>query len=446
MLVRETRDTLRLAYPLILAQLAQMSMSFVDTLMVGRLGSFDLAGAALGGAIFYPVALVCIGILLAVSPLVSQAYGAGETETAAAAVRQGLWVGSLLMVPAFVIMWNGQVILEAFGQDPDTASRAQAYLRALVWGTLPLFWFAVLRQFVEGLTRPRPIMVITIGGVLLNVLANYVLMYGKLGFPALGLVGCGWATTIVYWSMLAVLILAIRGFSEFHPYRIFARLGKPDARTFREILRVGWPIGVMQGLEVSLFAAAALMIGLFGTTQLAAHQIALNCAAYVFMVPLGLSFAVAVRVGQAVGRGDPEGARRAGMCGIALGGMFMCLSAACFWLVPRFIISLYLNVNEPGNFAVVEQATVFLGIAAFFQVFDGIQVTSAGALRGLKDTRAPMVVALLSYWIVGLGLAILLGFQFGWQGVGVWWGLVVSLVTAAIFLTLRFHRKTGAGP
>jgi len=441
-LVREVRQTLILGVPLILAQMAQMSMSFIDTLMVGRLGSPDLAGAALGGAVFFPVAIVCLGVLLAVSPLVAQAHGSGRVTEAGRAVRQGLWMSVVLSLPAGLVMWNAAPLLDWIGHDRQTVELAQGYLRAMVWGILPLFWFGVLRQFVEGLSRPRVVMVITLGAVILNVILNWILMFGRFGFPALGLTGCGWASTVVHWIMLIALFSFIRGLDDFRPYGVFSRLGRPDPHYFFEIFRLGWPIGIIQFLEVSLFSATAMMMGLFGTVPLAAHQIALNCAAFTFMVPLGLAYAVTVRVGQAVGRSDADGSRRAGLVGIGLGASFMTLSAIIFWTFPERIVGLFVNLQDPANLEVVRQGVILLGVAAVFQIFDGIQATAAGALRGLKDTRTPMLVGIVAYWLVGLSGAWVLGFHLGWGGVGLWWGLVLGLTTAAVLLTARFWQQS----
>ncbi|MDA2938042.1 MATE family efflux transporter [Acidobacteria bacterium AH-259-A15] len=441
MVGKEIRQTVALAGPLILAQLAQMSMSFVDTIMVGQLGSQQLAGVAVGSAVFYPAVIIGLGILTAVSPMVSQGYGAGDQLAVGRAVRQGLWLGTLLAIPAFLVMWKGASLLSWMGQEEKTVLLAEGYLHAIMWGVVPLLWFAVLRHFVEGLSRPRVVMMITIGAVVLNIGANYVLMYGRLGFPALGLAGCGWASTLVFWSMFLVMASFIGSNEGLTLYGVFSRLSKPDWHYFSEILKIGWPIGVMQGLEVGLFAATALLMGLFGTTVLAAHQIALQCAAYSFMVPLGLSLAVSVRVGQATGRKDLQGARRAGYVGMGLGASFMMIAAICFWALPRSIISLFLDVDSAVNAEVVSKAIALLGVAAVFQVFDGMQVTAAGALRGLKDTRTPMIVALISYWFVGLSSGYVLGFYLDWDGVGLWWGLVLGLTTAAVLLSWRFRRQ-----
>ncbi len=441
MLGKEVRQTLVLAGPLILAQLAQMSSSFVDTIMVGRLGSQELAGVAVGGAVYFPVVLIGLGVLMAVGPMVSHSYGAGDEVAIGRSVRQGLWLGTLLIIPTSLVIWNGPSLLAWMGQEESTVLLAEEYLHAIIWGLPPLLWFGVLRYFLEGLSRPLVIMLITSGAVMLNVIANYVLMYGKLGFPALGLAGCGWASALVYWSMFLVMVFVIGNSQALRSYGVFSRLGKPDWHHFLEIFRIGWPIGVTLGLEVGLFSFTALLIGLFGTTMLAAHQIATQCASYAFMVPLGLSLAVSVRVGQATGRRDFQGARRAGYVGMWLGSSFMMISAICFWAFPRSIISLFLDVQSTLNTEVVLQATVLLSIAAVFQIFDGLQVTAAGALRGLKDTRTPMLVAVISYWCVGLTSGYVLGFQLGFEGVGLWWGLVIGLTMAALLLSWRFNRK-----
>jgi MATE family multidrug resistance protein len=441
MIAKEIRQTLELAAPIILTQLAQMSSSFVDTIMVGRLGQQELAGAAVGGAIFFPLVILTLGILMGVSPMVSQAYGARDHPSAGRAVRQGLWLGTLLTIPSCLLMWNGATLLGWMGQEEEIVLLAEEYLHAILWGVLPLLWFGALRHFIEALSRPRVVMIVTLGAVALNIVANYVLMYGKLGFPALGLAGCGWASALVFWCMFLVMAAFIRGDQSLGIYEIFSRLGKPDWHYFSQLFRLGWPIGITQGLEVGLFSATAILMGLFSSTVLAAHHMTLQCAAYAFMVPLGLSLAVSVRVGQAIGREDVQEARRAGYVGIGLGGSFMMITAICFWTFPRFFISLFLDVDSPANREVVLQAVALLSVAAFFQVFDGIQVTAAGALRGLKDTRAPMIVALIAYWVVGLGSGYLLGFRLDMAGVGLWWGLVLGLTVAATLLWWRFYRK-----
>jgi MATE family multidrug resistance protein len=440
---REVRATLRLAGPVVAAQLAQISMGFVDTVMVGRLGPEALAGVGLGNAVFFTLLIVCISVVQAVNPMVSQAHGAGEDEPVERSVRQGLWLGVMLAAPAMTLLWNAEALLRLAGQAPDTAARAGAYLRAIQWAFLPACWFMALRSFVEGLSRPLPVTIITALGVGLNVAANYGLMFGAWGLPALGLVGTGWASTIVYWFLfgaLAVFVLRVRPFAE---YRVFSRLRVPDPEYLRELVRIGGPMGVSRGIEAGLFSVTALVVGTFGTTALAAHQIAIQCAAFTFMVPVGIATAASVRVGQAAGRDDRRGARRAGQAAIGLAGAFMGVTALAFWLVPERIVALFLDTGAsaaPDNAAVAALAAGLLGIAALFQVVDGLQVAASGALQGLKDTRVPMVIALATYWGVGLSSGLALGLCGDWGARGLWWGLVLGLTAAAVLLLARFHR------
>ncbi len=443
MIKKEIRPTLALAGPVVVAQVAQMSMSFIDTVMVGRLGAFDLAAAALGSSAFYPVTIVCLGILSAIGPMVAQAFGAGDHEDAGRSLRQGLWLAGLLSIPAVFLLRHADSFLESVGLDPAATRLSKSYLEAVSWGVPGLFLFAALRNFLEALSRPRVVMAMTFLGVTLNVSANYTLMYGKLGFPALGLQGCGIATALVHWTMAAGLFLYLRAQKDLADFRLFADLGRPNLARFRDLLRIGWPIGVAQGLESGIFAATAFLMGLLGVEVLAAHQIALQCAAFTFMVPLGVSIAAAVRVGQAVGRRDPEGAARAGYCGVFLGACFMSVAALAFLTVPRPIISLFLDAAVAENAPVVRISVRLLAAAALFQIFDGIQVTAMGALRGLKDTKVPMLIALFSYWGIGIATGWLLAFEAGWGGIGLWFGLASGLMVAAVLLLARFRRRVG---
>ncbi len=438
----EIRHTVRLAAPVIASQLGLMSMGFVDTLMVGRLGVAALAGVALGNTIFFVLFIMAMGVVLAVSPMVSQAHGANDPEAIERSVKEGLHLGLALYVIPFLVMWNSEPLLLYVGQEPGTVVLTSGYLRAIAWGMLPFLWFVALRSLVEGVSRPLPVTMITIMGLGLNVLANYVLMFGKWGFPELGLVGTGWASTIVYWMMFVVIALYTRVSKEFRVYKIFAGMGRVDWQTFREMFRVGWPIGISHGVEAGLFSITALTMGVLGTVSLAAHQVAIQCAAYTFMVPMGIGIAASVRVGQAVGRRDLAGAQRAGYVALGLAMLFMCCTAVVFWLAPRFLVGLYLDTSLADNFEVVELAVVLLGIAAVFQVFDGVQVAALGALRGLKDTRVPMIIGFCSYWLVGLTVGMTLAFWLELGAIGLWWGLVLGLAAAAIMLAWRFVHNT----
>ncbi len=437
---RELEHLFKLALPLILAQIAQNAMGFIDTLMVGRLGNSALAGIALGGTVFGFVMLVFSGVILAVGPTVSQAHGGGRPEEAARAVRQGLWLGTFLVVPATALFWLSEPLLLALGQEAGTAALASRYLRAIGWGLLPAFWWVALRGLLEGQGVTRPIMLISFVGVGLNIVFNNALMFGLWGLPALGLVGTGYASSLVYALICGAGALYVA--RSFPQHRIFQGLWTPDWAMLRQLVRVGTPIALTLGFEVSMFATTAVLMGLLGAPQLAAHQIALQTASITFMVPLGLAIATSVRVGQALGRGEFAAARRSGYLGMGSSVLVMCLSALAFWLFPRSIIGLYLDVNDPANAAVVALATGFLAIAAMFQLFDGLQVSSAGALRGFKDTRVPMLMTLFAYWGVGISSGALLCFAFGLGGTGLWLGLVFGLATAALLLAWRFNRRT----
>ncbi len=449
----ELGATVRLAAPVVAAHLAQNSMSFVDTIMVGRLGMEPLAGVALGSTVYFLTLGVSMGMVVAVGPLVAQAFGAADTRQVGAAVRNGLWLSVVLFIPAFFLLRHAGGFLLWIGQDEAAVEGAQAYLRAVVWGFLPALWFVALRSFVEGVARPWPVTLITFLGVGINIFANDTLMFGRYGLPALGLVGTGYATAIVFWIMVGVLFVMVMRAPRLRPYGVFRSWWRLDSGCFRELVRVGWPIGISHGLEGGLFVITAILMGLLGTSALAAHQIAIQCASLTFMAPLGVGIATSVRVGHAVGRKDSAGIGWAGYMGIGLGAAFMIGTAVLFWTVPRTVVSFFLDLDSLANSEVVRMAVMLLGVAAVFQVFDGVQVVASGALRGLKDTRIPMLIALLSYWVIGLSAGLWLGFYLGYGPAGLWWGLVLGLAAAAVLLTWRFVRfakpaglATGSGP
>ena len=429
-----------LAIPLASAQLAQSATGFVDTVMMGILGQQVLAAGALGAAWFNMPLYVGTSIIAAVSPLVAGAFGAGDSKEVSRVVRQGLWLALLIAVPLTLLIWNGAAILPWLGQKPENVRLAGLFLRAIAPGVLPSLGFAVLRNFVAAVSQPRPVMVILIVGTLFNIGANYVLMLGKLGLPALGIVGIGMASALSLWGMFLAIVFYILWQPSLRHYRVFDHLQHFDARVFRELLTTGLPIGGLITVEAGLFTTTTFLMGGLGTVPLAAHQIALQTSAITFMIPLGIAFATTIRVGQLIGQNEPKAAQRAGYIGICLGTVFMSLMGLLFWLMPEAIISLYLDVNNPENRAVVDLGRALLGIAALFQIVDGIQVTAAGALRGLKDTRFPMLIGFLAYWGIGLSVGYGLGFSLGFGGVGLWCGLAIGLLTAAIVLVWRFKQ------
>jgi MATE family multidrug resistance protein len=436
----EARRLVALAVPLSLAQLVQAGMAFVDTVMVARLGSQALAGIALGATSYMLVTIFLQGVIFAVGPLVAQAFGGERYLEAGRAARQGLWLATFLSLPAVVLLANAEVALLAMGQDPQSSALAGSYLRAAAWGFLPSLLLVALRAFLEGIGDTRPILALMLVGLLANVGLDEALMFGRLGLPALGVAGAGYATALVHTVMLLLAVLYVA--RRHRRFELFRSGGRPERRLLAELLRLGAPIGFTVGFEAGLFAVTAMLMGLVGPVELAAHQIAIQSATMTFMVAVGLAVATSVRVGQAVGRGDSAGARLAGTTGIWVSAAAMTLTAALFWFAPRTVIGIYIDANDPANAAVVRFATLFLGIAASFQIFDGIQVSASGALRGYKDTTVPMVISLVSYWLIGISSGVTLAFGFGWGGRGLWTGLVLGLAAAAVLLLARFAQRS----
>ncbi len=438
----EVRATLILAGPVVISQLAQVSMGFVDTVMAGRLGPTALAAIGLGSSISFTLSLLFLGVVMATGPMVSQAMGAGTPDLASRAVRQGLWAAMGLGLIGLLLLKSAGPLMGLMQQPPAVQELATGYLSAIAWGIPAFLGFGALRAFAEGVERPVPVTIIALSAVGVNVVANLGFVFGRWGLPELGAVGVGWASTTSFWYLFGAMALFVRLKPEFARFHIFSGLRRPDWPTLGEIMRIGWPIGFTFGIESGLFMTTAILMGMVGETQLAAHQIALQLAAMTFMVALAVSLAGTVRVGNAAGRGDLQGVRWAGWTATVVGTSFMVISATVFLTFPDVLIGLFLDVDDPASTAVVELAVVLLGIAGAFQLVDGIQVGAAGALRGLKDTLAPMLIGLVTYWGIGLTTGCVLTFGFDMGAPGLWWGLVVGLASAAVGLSLRFWRKT----
>lgn len=436
----ELRNLLIIAGPLVLAQVAQNGMSFVDTIMVGRLGGRALAGMALGAVLFNMTYLLNMALVMSVSPLAAQAVGAGDKSRAAVVARHGLMVALVLAVPAVLLVYLAGPLLVHLGQDSAVVAGATEYLRAVAFGLVGGIVMVALRGFLEGHGNTRPIMFIAVTGVLFNVAANEILIFGRLGAPALGLAGAGYATSITYTLMAVALILYVRW--KYPDEAVFRSWRDTDGALFRELLTVGWPIALTLGFEVGLFSTASLVMGYFGDAPLAGHQIAMQTVSMAFMVPLGVGVATGIRVGHAVGRRDPLGVMRAGWTGVAVAGGFMALTATLFLLIPRAVVGIYLDLDLASNAPVIAYAVTFLGLGGVFQVFDGVQVAAVGALRGLKDTRVPMFITLLAYWLVGMPVGLLFAFGLDLGPRGMWFGLVTSLVVAALLLSRRFWSQS----
>lgn len=437
---QEVIASVGLAFPLAFAQVAQAATGFVDTLMTGILGSEALASAGLGSILFMFLALLGINLVGSVSPLVAEAYGANRFREIGPITEQGIWLALIISMPVTLFLSDAGPLLRVLGQDPTTIGLAVPYLKAIAWGYVPAILFAVLRNFVSALSRPRPVLVIMAIAVATNAVANYVLMFGKWGLPALGVAGTGWASTLTYWVMAIALLSYILWHKDFRSYQIGRTLHRFRWRQFRALAALGIPMACSSLCESGLFCTASLLAGQLGVTVLAAHQITLQTAALTFMVPLGISQATTVRVGQYVGQQNWRGAQIAGYVGIGLGIGFMGLMAIAFLTQPRLIIGAYLDRSAPENQAVVTTAVSLLAVAGMFQLVDGIQVIAAGALRGLQDTTIPMVIGIVAYWGVGFSVSYLAAFRWGLEGVGLWWGLAMGLAIAAVSFTYRFHR------
>lgn len=429
----EVKRTLWLAGPLIIGQLTNYGMNFVDTVMAGRLGMVDLGAIAVGSSVWVAGFLFVLGVLLAVSAAVSRLDGAGEGKKVGAFIRQALWLGVVLAVMLFSFARAGEWVMTTMEVEASIATLAMDYLRAISWGAPALVGMLVLRFFSEGTGKTGPTMYVGLLGILCNIPLNAVLMFGLLGFPKLGAVGAGWATAIVIWLQFLAFVFWIYGRPHYQKYGLFDQWSWPDRREISALVKLGLPIGIMVFLEGGLFVASALLIGTLGALPVAAHQVAMNYAGLVFMVPVGLAGAITVRVGNALGRGDLEGASRAGRIGIALALGFAVLSASVIIAIPEAIVALY--TNDP---AVVELAVSLLFFAALFQIADGLQVAAAGALRGYKDTQLPMIYSVIAYWLVGMSLGAYLTFNVGLGPKGMWMGIIAGLTVAAVLLGGRF--------
>jgi len=423
-----------LAIPLVGNNLSVIGMQFADTVMAGQLGPRDLAALAVGVGFYHLFLLVGLGMLMAVSPNVAHAYGANDTQGVTRYCRQAWWVALALAVVLVTGLLQVDRVLPALGISPEILPTAIGYVHAMTWGMPALMGFFALRYTSEGLGRTRPIMYFSFLGLTANVIGNWIFMYGKFGMPQLGAVGCGVATSISEWLMFFSMFAYMRKQRGYREFDFFARIEPPDARVLRELTRIGVPIAGSVLAESGLFVCAALMIGGMGATLTAGHQIALNYASFMFMVPLAISSATTIHVGHTLGRGDQQRGRFAGLLGIAMCAGVMALSALGIVLFNDQIASLY--TRDP---AVREIAAGLLLMAAIFQLSDGVQVGASGALRGFKDTAIPMTMCVFSYWVVGFPLAYIFGVRQGGGPLYVWIGFIAGLTVSAVLLVSRYQ-------
>ncbi|MFC5583629.1 MATE family efflux transporter [Nitratireductor kimnyeongensis] len=441
--IAEARAMLALSWPMVLTNLAQIAMTTTDVMMMGRLGPEALAAGTLGYNLYFAPLIFGLGLLLATSPMIASALGRKlhSLRDVRRTVRQGLWLAIAVSIPIWLLLWQAERVLLWMGQDPSLAGVAGSYVRTLQWAALPFFGYIVLRSFISALERPGWALTIMFLMVAFNVLANWCLMFGNLGFPALGVPGSGIATTLSSALMFFGLALVVSLERQFRRYQLFGRFWRPDWPRFFELIRLGLPIAGSMTFEVTIFNAAALLMGLISGPALAAHAIAIQISSITFMVPMGLAQAATVRVGRAFGAQNLDAITRAGWTAFVMGVGFMALMAVIMVTLPRPLIGAFLDLDLPENAEVIALAVTFLALAGLFQVFDGAQALAAGMLRGLHDTKVPMIYSLLGYWGLGMTSSVVLAFVLGMNGPGIWIGLVSGLAIVSVLLYVRWLRR-----
>ena len=443
----ELRATLLLAWPMILSNLTMMLIGVTDVILLGWLGLRELAAGALGHNLAIFCAIFCMGLVTATAPMMASEKGrmAHSVRDIRRTFRQGLWVCCSVMVPIWAFLWNTEAILVATGQQPDLAANAAIFVRAYMWSILPFLGFLVLRNFVAALEQPVWATVVACGAVVLNAVVNYGLILGHYGLPQLGLMGAGIGSTITNVVQFAVMALVVSFHPKFRRYHLFGRFWRPDSPRFRQIWRLGLPIGVTMGFEGGVFAVAILLMGLINEASVAAHAVAIQIASLTFMVPMGLGQAATVRVGLAFGRNDADGITKAGWTAFVLGTGFMAAMALGIYSFSEALIGIFVTPVDAETTQVFNLAVSFLMVAAIFQIVDGAQVVGAGMLRGLHDTKVPMYFAAFGYWVVGIGVGGWLAFRGGWDGVGVWTGLATGLAVVSVLMLVRWSMRALLG-
>jgi putative MATE family efflux protein len=437
----------RLAGPLVGANLLQMAVSAVDVIFVARLGTVDLAAATLGVFLFNLSMYALIGLTSAAAPIIAAELGARAhaVREVRRSVRMALWVGAVGCVPVILMLAHSETLLLLAGQNPEVARRAGTFMDIILFATIPGVAAGIMRTSAAALGRPGWAFVVTGLALLTGILGNWLLVFGNAGFPALGLEGSALASVISMTMMAVAYWLILTRDRRLRRYRLFGHWWRTEWSRFRDIVRLGVPIMLTWMFEGALFGGAAILMGLIGVDQVAAHAVALNIAAVAFQIPFGVAQAATIRVGMGYGAQDREWIARAGRVALWVGIGSMVFTASLIWAMPRLFISAYIDVDAPGNARVVALALQYLLVAAMFQLLDGAQAVAAGVLRGIQDTRVPMLVALFGYWVVGFGTSILLGFGLKLEGVGIWLGLAAGLLAVSILLLWRWRARERLG-
>ena len=429
---RELPVTLKIAGPVVLAEIGWMAMGVIDTVMVGRLGAEAIGGVAIGNILFNTIGLLSFGLILGMDTLISQAFGAGKIRDCNHTLRQGLWLGIFVAPVLLVLMLLAAPTLGLWGVEPAVAVLAESYTETIAWSVFPLVFYFAFRRYLQSTNIVRPVMFTLLTANLVNAFGNWLLIFGHWGFPAYGVRGAAMATVVgrVY---MAVVLLAVLAMKERGESTGLFHFEWPDWLRIRTLLHLGLPAAGHIFVEIAVFATATALAGKFTAVALAAHEVALNNASMTFMVPLGISSAAAVRVGQEIGRGDRRAAAIAGWTAILLGVGFMAISGLTMLAIPRLILGIY-----TPDVRVIETGVPLLFAAAAFQLFDGTQVVSTGSLRGLGDTRTPFYANITGYWVLGLPIGMVLCFRMGWEVLGLWVGLSIGLMIVAVVLLTRW--------
>lgn len=426
----------RLALPVVIAELGWVMMGVVDVIMVGRVSAEAIGGVGVGSSVILIVAIFAVGMQFGLDYLVSHAYGAGKLEECHRYLLQGVYLGAISSVPMLLVLWLLQRLLPSFGIDALVLPLATDYIKVAMWSLVPLLLYTAIRRYLQAINIVKPIMFTLLAANLVNAGVNWILIYGNLGAPALGSTGAAYGTTAAKTFMFLALLGFLLVHAKRHQTGLFTAPRRLHWGLLRRMVSLGLPVGVHIALEVGIFATATILAGILGAVSLAAHQIVLRVASFTFMVPLGISAAGAVRVGQFLGMNRPEDAFRAGWTALAMGVCFMAFAALVFVTVPEFIMHIF--TIDP---AVIKLGVSLFFLAALFQIFDGTQVIATGILRGTGETRIPMLCNLVGYWGLGMPVAYLLGFRFGLDVQGIWIGLTASLILVAIALLLVWRRR-----
>jgi multidrug resistance protein, MATE family len=444
---QEMRAMLWLAWPMILTNVSQMLINTTDVLLLARVGPEALAASALGTGITWALMLFGIGLLMASSPMIAAERGrfAYSVRDVRRTVRQAMWAGVAISIPIMILLWFAGPLLRLAGQPERLANDTGLFIRALEWQIAPALLTVALRNFIAALERPIWTLVVGIGGVFVNALINWVLIFGHFGLPPLGLLGAGIGSSLTTGLIFLATIIVVTQHKHFRRYHILGRFWRADWPRFRAIWSLGFPISLQLGFEATVFAAAVFLMGYINTASVAAHAVAIQIASMTFMVPMGIAQAATVRVGIGFGRRDSDAIRRSGWTAYALGVGFMSVTALIIWTMPRTLAGWFLDPAMKGNAAVLDLAASFLSVAAVFQIVDGAQVVGAGMLRGLQDTKMAMIFAAIGYWVIGIGVGAFLAFRQGWDGLGIWIGLAVGLAVVSVLLLSRWMGRARLG-